>query len=78
MTRRPPPSSLNLSLTRPLPGQPLPRWPVFTVPSLPPLAFSAPVRTRSLSVGTGVVVGELPGLHEEEKSRAKGEGEGKK
>ncbi|GAA5873458.1 hypothetical protein JCM16303_001130 [Sporobolomyces ruberrimus] len=63
MARRLPPSPLKLIPQTP--GQPIPRWPVFIIPSPPPPTFSAPVRTRSLSVGTGVVVGELPGLEDE-------------
>ncbi|GAA5894590.1 uncharacterized protein JCM6883_002148 [Sporobolomyces salmoneus] len=71
MPRRLPPSPLKLVV--PTPGEPLPRWPVFVVPSLPPPTFSAPVRNRSLSVGTGVVVGELPALGEAIKLKQAGE-----
>ncbi|GAA6011478.1 hypothetical protein JCM11491_002800 [Sporobolomyces phaffii] len=69
MPRRLPPSPLKL-VSPPPPGQPAPRWPVFVIPSPPPPTFSAPVRTRSLSVGTGVVVGHLPTLDFEFDRRA--------
>ncbi|GAA5838643.1 hypothetical protein JCM3766R1_001550 [Sporobolomyces carnicolor] len=61
MPRRLPPSPLKL-VPR-VPGEPLPRWPLFVVPSVPAPTFAAPVRmNRKLSVGTGVVVAQLPPL----------------
>ncbi|GAA6063557.1 hypothetical protein JCM10212_002669 [Sporobolomyces blumeae] len=60
MPRRCPPSPLKLVPVTP--GVPAPRWPVYVVPSPPPPSFSAPVRTRTLSVGTGVLCARLPKL----------------
>ncbi|GAA5975838.1 hypothetical protein JCM5350_000751 [Sporobolomyces pararoseus] len=76
MPRRLPPSPLKLIPQTP--GNPPPQWPVFVIPCLPPPTFSQPVRVgnrKSSLGGSGVVVGELPGLGEVDIIRAAGNAE---
>jgi hypothetical protein len=55
------PSKLNLAAIPPA-GSLQPRFPVFVLPSIPPPTLVSPVRPRSLSGRSGVVVARLPRL----------------